>query len=73
MSDPTLSFTRIQRVWEPYVHAEVKQCLTQVRREFGMDKRRWQFRGDGGHSRYTVNFYFRDPHDAMIFALKYLS
>ena len=74
MSDPTPIFTRVRRTWEPYTHAEVKRCLTQVRREFGIDKRRWYFRSDGSGlwSQYSVDFYFADPHDAVIFALKYL-
>jgi len=72
MLDPTPPFTRVRRTWDPYNHAEVKKCLTQVRREFDIDKRRWYFCGSGDHNRYTIDFFFRDPHDALIFALKYL-
>jgi len=74
MSDPTPPFTRVCRVWDPYIHREVKQCLQKTHREFGQPNQgRWYFRIDVDGHRCTVDFYFADPHDAMIFALKYLS
>lgn len=74
MSDPTPPFTRVRKIWEPYDHAKVKHTLTMTRREFGINKERWYFRGDSTKlwDRYTVDFYFANPHDATIFALKYL-
>ena len=75
MSDPTPSFRQVRREWTSYVHEEVHEVLAQTRREFGQPRRgRWHFRfctTDKGGC--WVDFFFHDPHDAMIFALKYLS
>lgn len=75
MSDPTPPFTCVRRIWEPYVYQDVKGFLIQVRQEFGIDKNRWFFRSDYSPEAETfaVDFYFANPHDAVVFALKYLS
>jgi hypothetical protein len=81
MSDPTPPFTRVRRHWEVYDYDEVSRCLEKTRREFGQHSKqgRWYFKAEWPYDVYdkkescNMDFFFRDPHDAMIFALKYLS
>lgn len=79
MSDPTPSFTRVRKEWRPYNYSGVRDTLANTRKEFGFSNhRRWHFWGvdilddHGSPMGYAIDFYFSNPHDAMIFALKYL-
>jgi hypothetical protein len=46
--------------------------LRKVQREFGTHGSRWLFRGEDIPGGYRLHFWFADPYDATIFALKYL-
>lgn len=74
MLDPTPPFTQVVRQWEIYNYHEVQRCLRKTQREFGRPGQgRWSFEVDVDVDlRCQAYFRFRDPHDAMIFALKYL-
>jgi hypothetical protein len=62
----------------PYSHGEVKHLLQQVAAEFGYPghHRRWQFESvltpDTVIDNFVLDFRFQDPHDAVMFGLKYL-
>jgi hypothetical protein len=78
MSDPTLSLrqraTRVSKQWPCYDYLAVRDTLRKVQREFGKPgvSQRWHFRGVDLYPGYRLDFYFADPHDAIIFGLKYL-
>jgi hypothetical protein len=76
MSDPTLSFrqraTRVSKQWPCYDYLAVRDTLRKVQREFGHTGQRWLFRGEDIPGGYRLHFWFADPYDATIFALKYL-
>jgi hypothetical protein len=77
MLDSTPSFATVRIVFDPYNHEQVQIFLKKVYRDFGRDKGRWYYRSpvldmDDLVNTWTVDFLFRDPHDATIFGLKYL-
>lgn len=77
MSNPTPSFATVRISFDPYSHEQVQIFLKKVYRDFGRDKSRWYYRSptlDMGIqvNTWTVDFLFRDPHDATLFGLKYL-
>jgi len=52
--------------------------LKKVYRDFGRDKSRWYYQSpvldmDDLVDTWTVDFVFRDPHDATLFGLKYVT
>jgi hypothetical protein len=72
MSDPMFESVRV--TFDPYSHWEVQRFLKSVKREFGSDRSRWYWRTDVEQSldhRWSLLFYFRNPHDATMFGLKY--
>jgi hypothetical protein len=80
MSDPTLPPTQVRIEFRPYSYSDVQRLLQKVYREFGMpgldkNSRRWDFEtaetGDNEKNVWIIDFRFRDPHDAIIFGLKY--
>jgi hypothetical protein len=66
--------------FDPYCHRGVQDLLQAVVKEFGKNKERyyWEWlcatRAQSGLSlsdEWTIIFHFKDPHDAIIFGLKY--
>jgi len=77
MLDPTPPFATVRIEFDPYSHEQVQTFLKKVYRDFGRDKSRWYYRSpildmDTQVNTWTVDFLFRDPHDATMFGLKYL-
>lgn len=67
----------VRIVFDPYSHYKVQDLLKRVYRDFGRDKSRWHYQSpildiDTQVNTWTVDFVFRDPHDATVFGLKYL-
>lgn len=78
MSDSTQLFSQppVRVVFAPYNHAQVQEVLVQVVKDFGRPGNRWRYRSpDLGEANepnvWTLDFYFANPHDAIIFGLKY--
>lgn len=77
MSSSTPTFATVRIEFAPYNHDQVQDFLKKVYRDFGRDKSRWYYRSpiqdiDTLVNTWTVDFLFRDPHDATMFGLKYL-
>ena len=77
MLDPTLTYATVRISFDPYNHAQVQDFLRKVHKDFGRDKSRWYYQSplldiDTQVNTWTVDFIFRDPHDATMFGLKYL-
>jgi hypothetical protein len=75
MSDNAYS---VRVVFDPYSHADVNSLLVSVFREYGpRSKDRWTWAVDDTDTaknfphRWSMQFSFKDPHDATMFALKY--
>ena len=77
MSDPTPTYSRVRLTFLPYNHDEVQTLLKKVTVEFGRaNQGRWYYQSpqdlqDTEHNAWVLDFVFRDPHDALIFGLKY--
>ena len=77
MSDPTHLFDQppVRVVFAPYDHSEVQTTLRAVVRDFGRPGERWRYRTpnlkESENNVWQLDFHFRDPHDAIIFGLKY--
>ena len=77
MSDPTHLFSQppVRVVFAPYDHDQVQEVLVEVVREFGRPGARWKYRspdiGTIEDNVWVVDFHFANPHDAIIFGLKY--
>jgi hypothetical protein len=74
---PAPSYATVRISFAPYSHGEVQDLLRKVHRDFGRDRSRWYYRSplldlDTLVNTWTVDFCFRDPHDATLFGLKYL-
>lgn len=66
----------VRVVFSPYDHGTVQDMLRRVIQDFGRPGPKWQFRfreSEPGVPTdvWHVDFYFTDPRDALIFALKY--
>lgn len=77
MLDPTPTYATVRISFDPYNHAQVQDLLKKVHKDFGRDKSRWYYQSpildiDTQVNTWTVDFIFRDPHDATMFGLKYL-
>jgi len=77
MSDPTHLFSQppVRVVFVPYNHDDVQSLLRKVVTDFGRPGARWRYRspdiGEAETNAWQLDFYFADPHDAIIFGLKY--
>ena len=69
-------YTTIRISFDPYSHQDVQKYVRQVYRDFGRDQTRWFYRSanidDIKENCWELDFVFRDPKDATLFALKYL-
>ena len=69
---------RVRNEFVPYSYQQVRDLLREVALDFGAPgrTRRWQFESvttpDTVNDDFVMDFCFQDPHDAMIFGLKYL-
>ena len=77
MSDPAPTYATVRINFDPYNHEQVQTFLKRIYQDFGRDKGRWYYRSpvldiDTHVNTWTVDFLFRDPHDATVFGLKYL-
>lgn len=74
-SAPTYSTVRI--TFDPYNHAQVQILLKKVYQDFGNDKNRWFYKSADpeqiNNNCWVLDFVFKDPHDATMFGLKYMS
>jgi hypothetical protein len=81
MSDPTHLFTQppIRVIFAPYDHDSVQEYLKQVVKDFGRPGTCWRYRSPDIGQMYNntepnvwqLDFFFANPHDALIFGLKY--
>jgi hypothetical protein len=77
MSDPTRPATTqppVRVVFRPYDHAAVQKLLRAVRRDFGSPGERYRFISPADSheaNAWCLDFHFSNPHDAIIFALRY--
>jgi hypothetical protein len=77
MSDSTHLFSQppIRVVFAPYDHGEVQRMLRAVVNDFGRPGHRWRYRspdlGTEESNVWQLDFHFANPHDAIIFGLKY--
>jgi hypothetical protein len=77
MHEQTPSYATVRISFDPYSHNQVQTFLKKVYQDFGRDKSRWYYQSpilnmDTQVDTWTVDFIFRDPHDATLFGLKYL-
>ena len=78
MSGLIPNYSTVRIVFDPYNHDQVQSLLKKVYRDFGRDKSRWYYQSpvldmDDLVDTWTVDFVFRDPHDATLFGLKYVT
>jgi hypothetical protein len=76
MSDPTHPYQPpIRVVFAPYNHSDVQNTLRAVVKDFGRPGERWRYRTpeleESESNVWQLDFYFANPHDAIIFGLKY--
>ncbi len=77
MSDSTQLFQQppVRVVFAPYDHDDVQNMLRKVVKDFGRPGNRWRYRspdiGEAENNVWMLDFYFANPHDAIIFGLKY--
>jgi hypothetical protein len=77
MPDSTLPIFEqppVRVVFRPYDHDAVQALLQQVSMEFGRPGLRYRYISPAHtheDNAWTLDFHFANPHDAMIFGLKY--
>ena len=73
---PEYLYTTVRVVFDPYDHPTVQEYLRRVSSDFGYRNRdRWYYvtsREPATQDAWALDFKFRDPHDAVLFGLKYL-
>lgn len=81
-SQPSIFSTQVTWTLPVYDYRTIQEHHQAVNREFGLpdlndgrrtDRRYMRSVGTGSidSQSYTINYYFRDPHDAILFSLKY--
>ncbi len=66
------NWTNVSLYFEQYQPTVVRTLLLQVQKQFGWHGDTWFFTFNDGHdNQSTLNFFFQDPHDATLFALKF--
>ena len=72
----TVDITKVKRKFSPYTSTEVMRINALCNREFGRYGVRWGFShadpDDASIDAWTLEYWFKDPNDALIFALKHL-
>jgi hypothetical protein len=72
----TVDTTKVRRKFKPYTAAEVKRINLLCNQNFGRYGLRWGFShaniDDDDADVWTLDYWFIDPNDALIFSLKYL-
>jgi hypothetical protein len=84
-SQPPIFSTQVTWMLPVYNHRTIQEHHRAVNQEFGLpylndgrrtDRRYIRSAGAGTDAidsqSYTINYYFRDPHDAILFSLKYV-
>jgi hypothetical protein len=78
MSESAPFSHRVRYQFVPYSYEQVRDLLREVTLDFGApgQTRRWQFESalapDTVNDHFVLDFRFQDPHDAVMFGLKYL-
>jgi hypothetical protein len=79
IADHLVDYVRAVKICHsPYNPDEVQALLQAVQKEFGRNKDRYYWKWALSTTKisaedvdWNMEFYFRDPHDAIIFSLKY--
>ena len=69
-----VKYESVRVVIDPYSHDDIQSLLRKIVNDFGRDRSRWYFRFDTNEfaqNQGNLLFFFRDPHDAVLFGLKY--
>jgi hypothetical protein len=72
--DPDPNYTLVQRQYLEYDPKVWMRLISSIIRELGQPGRRWQWIMNNELSQgnaWVVDFYFENPHDAIMFQLKY--
>ena len=67
-------YTRVEREYQEYDPQAWMRLIASVNTDFGRSGERWQWIMNNEKSvgnAWAVDFYFKDPHDAVMFQLKY--
>jgi hypothetical protein len=72
----TVKTTKVKRKFNPYTSTEVMRINALCNQEFGRYGVRWGFAhanpDNADVDAWTLEYWFKDPNDALIFALKHL-
>lgn len=67
--------TTVRVAFRPYSHEEVQTYLRKISRDFGRPGQRWRFETaqtpDTETNIWIIDFMFKNPHEALLFGLKY--
>ena len=73
-SDIQSEYTQVRRAYTEYDPQAWMRLMSSINDEFGRSGKRWQWIMNNELSQgnaWVVDFYFEDPHDAILFQLKY--
>jgi len=71
---PSAATTKVTRMWDEYDPAAWMFLVESITREYGKTGPRWQWIMNNDLSvgnAWAVDFHFKDPHDGVMFQLKY--